>query len=132
MKFILLALLSLNLLWTVPVAAGPGGGTTPFPFGLSPEDLVGRWSNPVHGATLTIEHIRAAKGQSEKLFVVINDNRSVSTGYLYFATNQYCGIMYHNDGRSSPLCLRGRFGLLTVEANQNRFYFSNHQRLAGR
>jgi hypothetical protein len=127
-KLIVHLLLALNFIIATPAFAGPGGTTTPFPFGQAPEDLVGTWVNPSLNLKISVEHVRPVKGQTEKLFVVVTQGGLLRKGYMYFTGTEYCGVLFGADSQNLPICLKGRYGLLAMQSQQSRLYFTQERK----
>lgn len=132
MKFALVLLLALQITMTAATSAfaGPGGTTTPFPFGSAPEDFVGTWTNPNYHASVVIQKVQSPDGKEVRLYMVMSQGESVSQGYLYFTGKTFCGVLFNSSGKNLPICLKGRFGLLSVETQNVRLYFTHDKRLS--
>lgn len=127
-KFAFVLLLAMNFTGASVAFAN----TTPWPLDYSADELVGLWTNTTHSTEVAIEHVNAGHGQPEKLFVVLRDRAAAGQGYLYRSQAGFCGTMFQNDGKQFALCLRGRFGVLSVEGERNRMLLATHQTVGWR
>lgn len=122
MKFAAFLVLALGFT-TLPSAFAGGGSTTPWPL-YTAEELVGTWADASNSTSMVIRDVPAAKGQPEKIFVIISHPPVVSQGYLVQTSEGFCGTLTRHDGISFPMCLRGRFGVVSLQSASNRLLMS--------